>query len=178
MTARDRDPGPARRAMEAMEKLLREYPGSLYEADARAEIKECREHLAWYEMYVGQHYYRQTAYLAALHRFERVITQYADSESFPEAVYALALTYADIGANDRAIEYLTQLLQQYPKKTQATEDSRLLLAKLTRRPVDEIVASTQADGTPAAPPMKNHNNGKTTPPISALVLAADRGGEK
>jgi hypothetical protein len=57
------------------------------------------------------------------------------------------------------------------------EDSRLLLAKLTRRPVDEIVASTQADGTPAAPPMKNDNNGKTTP-ISALVLAADRGGEK
>jgi hypothetical protein len=48
---------------------------------------------------------------------------------------------------------------------------------LTRRPVDEIVASTQADGTPAAPPMKNHNNGKTTP-ISALVLAADSGGEK
>src|SRR5438034_8416539 len=88
VTARDRDPGPARRAMEAMEQLLREYPGSLYEADARAEIKECREHLAWYEMYVGQHYYRQTAYLAALHRFERVITQYADSESFPEAVYA------------------------------------------------------------------------------------------
>src|SRR5207245_6802602 len=125
--------------------------------------------------YVGQHYYRQTAYLAALHRFERVITQYADSESFPEAVYALALTYADIGANDRAIDYLTQLLQQYPKKTQATEDSRLLLAKLTRRPVDEIVASTSADAIPPALPMNNANNGQPTPPILALGLAAAKG---
>jgi outer membrane protein assembly factor BamD len=177
VTTRDRDPEPVRRAMEAMQKLLREYPGSRYEADAHARIKECREHLAWYEMYVGQYYYRQTAYLAALHRFDGVIKQYADSEAFPEAVYALALTYADIGASDRAIEYLTQFLQQYPKKTKATKDSRLLLAKLTRRPVDEIAAPTQANGAPAAPPMKNDNNGKTTP-ISALVLAADRGGEK
>jgi len=31
---------------------------------------------------------------------------------------------------------------------------------------------------PAALPMKNDNNGKTTPPIFALVLAADKGGKK
>ena len=35
----------------------------------------------------------------------------------------------------------------------------------------------RANGAPAAPPIKNGNNGKTTP-ISVLVLAADRGGEK
>jgi outer membrane protein assembly factor BamD len=153
VTARDRDPEPVRKAMEGMEKLLKEYPGSSYESDARTRIKECREHLASYELYVGRHYYREEAYLAAIHRFERVVRQYPESEAFSQAAYYLAVTYADLGANDRAIESLTQLLTQYPKKDKATQDSRALLAKLTHRPVKEIVASAAPSGVkPSIPP--------------------------
>jgi len=148
----DRDPEPVRKSMEGMEKLLKEYPGSTYEPDARGRIKECREHLASYELYVGKHYYRQTAYLAALHRFEGVVKLYPDSEAFSEAAFYLARTYADLGANDLAIEYLTQLLQQHPKKDKATHDSQVLLAKLTRRPVKEIVASSTPPSKLATPP--------------------------
>ncbi len=137
VTTRDRDPEPVRKAMDGMTLLLKEYPGSTYENDARARIKECREHLASYELYVGKHYYRETAYLAALHRFETVVKLYPDSEAFPEAAYSLALTYADLGANDRAVEYLTRLLNQNPAKDKATHDSRILLAKLTGRPAKE-----------------------------------------
>jgi outer membrane protein assembly factor BamD len=152
VTTRDRDPEPVRKAMDGMTLLLKEYPGSSYENDARARIKECREHLASYELYVGKHYYRQTAYLAALHRFETVVKLYADTEAFSEAAYSLALTYADLGANDRAMEYLTRLLKQHPAKDKATHDSRILLAKLSRGRPQEAVASVPRSARPSIPP--------------------------
>ena len=171
----DRDPEPVRKSMEGMEKLLKEYPGSTYESDARGRIKECREHLASYELYVGKHYYRQAAYLAALHRFEGLIKLYPDSEAFSEASYYLARTYADIGANDRAIGYLTQLLKQHPKKDKATRDSQVLLAKLTHRPVKEIVAfSTPPTSKPPMPlPMPNVK--AASPQIPAFLPSSELG---
>src|SRR5206468_680550 len=117
----------AARAIDAMENLLKEYPGSAYELDARAKIKEGREHLAAYEIYVGKHYYRQAAYLAALHRFERVLTLYPDVEDSAEAHYYLAKTYKDIGAPERAVEHLIVLLAQYPK-AKIRKDGQALLA--------------------------------------------------
>ena len=151
VTTRDRDPEPVRKAMDGMTLLLKEYPGSSYENDARARIKECREHLASYELYVGKHYYRQAAYLAALHRFETVMKLYPDSEAFSEATYSLALTYADLGANDQATEYLTRLLKQNPSKDKATHDSRILLAKLTGRATKDAVALAPRNPRPSIP---------------------------
>ena len=169
LTTRDRDPEPVRRAMEGMAKLLKEYPGNPYENDARSKITECREHLAAYELYVGKHYYRQEVYLAAIHRFEGVIKEYPETEAFTEAAYYLARTYADLGSTDRAIEYLTQLLRQHPKKDKATHDSQLLLAKLTRRPMKEIMAASASTGSkPGIPPPLP--NGKVLPPKVPALL--------
>ncbi len=113
----------------AMEKLLKEYPGSAYELDAHTKIKEGREHLAAYEIYVGKHYYRQAAYLAALHRFERVLALYPDLEDSAEAHYYLAKTYKDIGAPERAVAHLTVLLTLYPKAI-IRKDGQALLTSL------------------------------------------------
>jgi outer membrane protein assembly factor BamD len=175
VTTRDRDPEPVRRSLEAMEKLLKEYSGSSYEDDARSKIKECREHLAAYELYVGKHYYHQTAYLAALHRFEALIAQYPDSEAFAEAVYYLGRTYADIGAKERAIEQLTNLVKQYPKRNdKATRESRLLLAKLTKQPVQDIVASSRPSAKPSIPPPLP--NGNTWPQNTPAFLSGGADG--
>src|SRR2546425_866392 len=46
VTTLDRDPEHVRQTIDAMENLLKEYPGSAYELDARAKIKDGREHLA------------------------------------------------------------------------------------------------------------------------------------
>src|SRR2546422_10964898 len=129
VTTLDRDPEHVRQTIDAMEKLLKEYPGSAYELDAHAKIKEGREHLAAYEIYVGKHYYRQAAYLAALHRFERVLALYPDLEDSAEAHYYLAKTYKDIGAPERAVAHLTVLLIQYPK-AKIRKDGQALLTSL------------------------------------------------
>ncbi len=140
VTARDRDPEPVRQTLDAMEKLLRDYPGNAYEGDARAKIKECRDHIAAYELYVGRHYYRKAAYLAALHRFEGVTTKYPDSDAAAEAHYYIALTYRDIGDKERAVDYLTGLIQQFPKNP-VTQESKAVLAQLTGKPFKNAVVS-------------------------------------
>ena len=176
ITTRDRDPVPVRQAMEAMEKLLKDYPGSAYESDARSRIKECRDHLASYELYVGKHYYRQNAYLAAMHRFEGVIAQYRDSDAVPEASYYLALTYNDMGAKDRAVDQLVQLVKQFPKN-KITPKGQALLAQLSKTSLKDIVAAT----TPASakrqipPPLPNGHVSLVPTPALLPVGPADAG---
>jgi len=185
VTARDRDPEPVRQTLEAMEKLLREFPGNAYEGDARAKIKECRNHIAAYELYVGRHYYRKAAYLAALHRFEGVMTKYPDSDAAAEAYYYIALTYRDIGDKERAVDYFTGLIQQFPKNP-VTQESKFLLAQLTGKPFKNGVVSNGVASNGTLPNGAGSNdisrNGHATtllpgkaslpPPLPTTVSAA------
>ena len=141
VTTTDRDPEHVRLTVEALEKLLKDYPGSAYEPDAKAKIKEGRMHTAEYELYVGKYYYRQTAYLAALHRFERVITLYPDSDTTAEALYYLAKTYKDLGSPERAVEGLNMLLTQYPKAA-IRKEGQALLASINGKSFKDVAAVT------------------------------------
>ena len=140
VTTLDRDPEHVRQTIDAMEKLLKEYPGSAYELDAHAKIKEGRAHLAAYEIYVGKHYYRQAAYLAALHRFERVLALYPDLDDSADAHYYLAKTYKDLGAQERAVEHLSVLLTHYPK-AKIRKEGQALLASLNGKAASMLVAA-------------------------------------
>ena len=151
VTTRDRDPEHVRQYIEAMQKLLKDYPGSAYELDAKAKIKEGRTHTAEYELYVGQHYYRQTAYLAALHRFERVITLYPDSDITAEALYYLAKTYKDIGSPERAVEHLNVLLAQYPK-SKIRKEGQALMTSINGKSFKDVATASSALGKPSIPP--------------------------
>src|SRR5437879_9990704 len=143
VTTLERDPEHVRHTIDAIENLLKGYPGRAYELDARAKIKDGREHLAAYEIYVGKHYYRQAAYLAALHRFERVSTLYPDVEDSAEAHYYLAKTYKDIGAPERAVEHLIVMLAQYPK-AKIRKDGQALLASLNGKAAAAFTAAGAA----------------------------------
>ncbi len=126
----DRDPDPVNKAQLAYEKLLKDYPGSKWEAQALERIKSCQDYVAQAKMFVGRFYYKREAYLAAAHRFESVVTQYADLAIAGDALYYLALTYKDLGASDWAQEKLALLIERYPNNPNAG-DGRALLAKLS-----------------------------------------------
>ncbi len=151
VTTRDRDPEHVRLTIEAMEKLLKEYPGSAYELDARGKIKEGRSHTASYELYVGKHYFRQGAYLAALHRFERVLTLYPDSDETAEALYSIARTYKELGSNERAVEYLTALMTRYPQAKIRKEGQTLLASINGKAWKDAAAGSTTVRSSVPAP---------------------------
>ena len=110
-------------------------------------IADCHDWLAQTHLFVGQFYYRRASYLAAAHRFDQIMKDYPDKKVAPEALYYLALTYQELGADDWAMEKLQLLAEKYPNSENAG-DGRRLLAKLEKKspPAPTVVAKTD---TPA-----------------------------
>lgn len=146
----DRDPEPIHKALEAFEKLRRDYPGSRYDAEAGEKIRAAHDWLAQAHFFVGQFYYRREAYLAAARRFETILKEYPDMKVAPDAMYYLALAFHEIGADDWAKENLLTLAQRYPEN-KYQEESQRLLAKLQSEPQTTAVAlaGVSSNGTPA-----------------------------
>ena len=139
-TSVDRDPDPVLKALAALEKLQRQYPESKYTVQAEASIRECNEHLAQHALLIGQFYYRREAYLAAAHRFEDVMKDYPDLPVAADALYYLALTYNELGAEDWAREKLILLAERYPN-SEHKKDGQKLLASLNKKlPPQQAVA--------------------------------------
>ncbi len=136
----DRDPDPINKAMAVFEKLRVEYPGSQYDEQALDGIKQGQESLAKTHLFVGKFYQRRGAYLAAAHRFEVVVNEYAEMEAAPEALYQLAKTYDTLGADEWARERLTVLAQRYPSSP-FQEDGKKLWAKLGGATASEPVVA-------------------------------------
>lgn len=125
----DRDPDPIHKAITAFERVRKEYPGSRYDAQAQQKLEDCHNWLAQMHLFVGQFYYRRGSYLAAAHRFEQIIKTYPDRPVAPDALYFLAMSYHELGADDWARESLVLLADKYPDSTVAGDGKRLL-AKL------------------------------------------------
>ncbi len=160
----DRDPEPMYKALEAFQKLLKEYAGSRYQAEAEERVKQCNNLIAQTHLMVGQFYYRQDAYLAAAARFELVLKEYADMDVAADALYYLALTYSDIGADDWAQEKLSILSQRFPDKFEPERKS--LYARLQSKAPTESVA--MSPGAPGGLSLAsgNHRNG-SQPQVSS-----------
>tara|TARA_B100000315_G_scaffold260525_1_gene322591 strand:+ start:4656 stop:5435 length:780 start_codon:yes stop_codon:yes gene_type:complete len=126
----DRDPEPMIKARKSLERLLSKFPGSRYEADARAVHETCYNLMAQQEVYVGRFYYRTGGYLAALHRLEDVIEEYPEAtDAIADALYYLALTYRKIDDLDLALEYTKKILEGHPT-FEKYEETTVMLAEL------------------------------------------------
>lgn len=143
----DRDPEPIQKAIESFERLKRDFPGSRYEGQAGQKLEECHDLLAQMHLFVGQFYYRRGSYLAAAHRFEQIMKVYPDKSVAPDALYYLALSYHDLGADDWASERLVLLAERYPNSNHAGE-GKSLLAKIGGVKPPVIVAKQAPAITP------------------------------
>jgi outer membrane protein assembly factor BamD len=122
----DRDPEPIQKAIESFERLRRDFAGSRYDGQASDKIQECHDLLAQMHLFVGQFYYRRSSYLAAAHRFEQIMKLYPDKSVAPDALYFLALSYHDLGADDWASEKLMLLAEKYPNSIHSSDGAKLL----------------------------------------------------
>lgn len=125
----DRDPEPIQKAITAFERVRKDFPGSRYDAQALEKLDECSKWMAEMHLFVGQFYYRRGSYLAAAHRFEQIFKNYPDRPVAPDALYFLAMSHHELGADDWARADLTLLIEKYPDSSQAA-DGKSLLAKL------------------------------------------------
>jgi len=160
-----RDPGPIQKAIEAFERLRKDFQGSRYDDPALQKLQECHDLLAQTHLFVGEFYYRRGSYLAAAHRFEQIMKLYPDKSVAPDALYFLALSYHDLGADDWASEKLTLLAEKYPDSAHSSE-GRSLLAKIGEakpatllaenvEPTPSSTSPTAPSSSPTAPPSRN-----------------------
>ncbi len=138
----DRDASPVTMALAALNKLLAEFPGSPWEAEAREKIRSCQTFMAQNALFIGKFYYRREAYLASAHRFEAIIKEYPDLEEIvQESLYYLALSYHELALGDWAKDSLTALSERYPDNKFQSE-SRRLMARLTSHPSEPTTVAS------------------------------------
>jgi outer membrane protein assembly factor BamD len=142
----DRDIDPIYKALDAYQKLRRDYSGSRYDSDAGERIQACHRMIAQSYLFVGQFYYRRDAYLAAAHRFEAILKQYPDMDIAGDALYYLALTYKEIGAEDWAREKLMAFTERYPNHQYASTGQKVLATLNAKQPTEAV-----AQATPSSP---------------------------
>lgn len=151
----DRDPEPIQKAITAFERVQKEFPGSRYDTPSQEKLEECHNWLAEMHLFVGRFYYRRGSYLAAAHRFEQIMKIYPDRPVAPDALYFLAMSYHEMGADDWARDRLILLAQKYPD-SKAAGQGESLLAKLGNVQSKPLLAqqsnqATDNGGTGATP---------------------------
>ncbi len=87
----DRDQTSAQKAIEIFSRLKKSYPDSKYASQADAYIWQATKNLAAHEFYIGEFYFKNKHYKAAVVRFKAVVA------NFP-----------DVGLNQRALEYISK----------------------------------------------------------------------
>lgn len=128
----DRDPEPLELSIQNFDKLLQEFPASRYETEAKQTILICKEQLAQRHLMVGEFYLGRGSYLAAAHRFEKIIKEFPELETAGDAMFHLAKTYQDLGIEEWSQEWLLALVNEHPNNPYHS-DGQKLLAKLQKK---------------------------------------------
>ncbi|KAA3505186.1 outer membrane protein assembly factor BamD [Agrobacterium tumefaciens] len=120
------DQRAAQRTVEAMSKVVNDYPDSEYVADAQAKIRFARDQLAGREMQVGRYYLERKEYLAAVSRFRIVVEQYQNTNQIEEALARLTESYYAMGLSDEAQTAAAVLGNNYPDSQWYADSYKLL----------------------------------------------------
>nr|WP_105382537.1 outer membrane protein assembly factor BamD [Neorhizobium alkalisoli] len=120
------DQRAANRTIEAMNKVVKDYPNSEYVEDAQAKIRFARDQLAGKEMQIGRYYLERKEYLAAVRRFRNVVEQYSNTNQVEEALARLAEAYYAMGIVEEAQTAAAVLGRNYPDSQWYADSYKLL----------------------------------------------------
>jgi outer membrane protein assembly factor BamD len=120
------DQRPATRTIEAMSKVVKDYPDSEYVEDAQAKIRFARDQLAGKEMQIGRYYLERKEYLAAIQRFRNVVEQFSNTNQVEEALARLTEAYYAMGIVEEAQTAAAVLGRNYPDSQWYSDSYKLL----------------------------------------------------
>lgn len=109
-----RDQDMTRKAMDALDEVIRRFPDTVYARDARLKRDLTFDHLAGKEMEIGRFYLRRRQYQAALRRFNTVAEEYQTTTHAPEALHRMVECYTALGLKDEAQKMAAILGHNYP----------------------------------------------------------------
>ena len=123
-----RDQGPSRRAIDAMQAVVDQYPDSEYVDDARAKILVARDQMAGKEMQTGRYYQERREWTAAVNRYRNVVRDYSNTRHVEEALHRLTESYVSMGLVAEAQDAAAVLGHNFPD-SKWYRDSYALLQK-------------------------------------------------
>jgi outer membrane protein assembly factor BamD len=92
-----RDQKRTRKALAALDEVIRKYPDTRYAAEAKKKVEFARDQLAGKEMEVGRYYLDRRDYTGAINRFKIVVTKYQTTRQVEEALERLTEAYMALG---------------------------------------------------------------------------------
>ena len=111
----ERDPKSVRQAFKYFAELVQRFPKSRYTPDAIQRMKELRENLSRYEVYVASYYQRRGAFLAAANRAKYVVENYQGTRAVPDALAVMTTSYRKLGMQDLARDAFRVLELNHPE---------------------------------------------------------------
>lgn len=91
-----RDISDAEKSFGFFTQLIARFPDSKYAADAKLRMIDLKQRIARHEIYVTDYYLRRGAWISALRRAERVLTDFGDTPAVVDALIALERSYTEL----------------------------------------------------------------------------------
>ena len=93
----ERDQNAAKVSFESFREVTTRFPDSKYVDDSRDRMVYIVNSLAQYEVHVARYYFSRGAYVAAINRAQKAVTDYADAPALGEALSILERSYDALG---------------------------------------------------------------------------------
>jgi outer membrane protein assembly factor BamD len=170
----DRDPDPIHKSLEAFEKLQKDYTGSRYDRNAAERIAACHQLIAEVHLKVGQFYYRRDAFLAAAHRFELILRLYPEMDIAGDALYYLALTYKDMGADDWAREQLIALVERFPSSPHVASGQKMIASLNQSRSTETIAQASNHENNNKTEILVSRSGPVSSPSLTPVTSLSRR----
>ena len=109
-----RDQSRTDKALEALDGVVRKYPGTEYAVSAKQKMQVARDQLAGKEMLTGRYYLERKEWTGAINRFKVVVTKYQTTRHVEEALMRLVEAYTALGITDEAQTAAAVLGHNFP----------------------------------------------------------------
>lgn len=110
----ERDPKGLSESYDAFTQLIEQYPESRYANDARLRARWLVNIIAQNEVHVAEYYYTRSAYVAAVNRAQRVLTDFEGVPIAERALYIMYLSYDKLGEDELRDDVKRVMDQNYP----------------------------------------------------------------
>jgi outer membrane protein assembly factor BamD len=109
-----RDQTRTRKAMDALQEVVRKFPDTEYAESAKQKIQIAKDNLAGKEMTIGRYYQERRNFIGAINRFKTVVTQYQTTRHVEEALMRLTECYMALGITGEAQTAAAVLGHNFP----------------------------------------------------------------
>lgn len=111
-----RDLCSLKQAFVDFQKLIQQFPHSVYAADAHKRLCHIKQMFASRELETAQFYFKRCAYVAAANRASYIVEHLPGTCQVPDALILMVKSYRALGDEEQAAEALDVLKINYPNR--------------------------------------------------------------